>query len=98
MQFEKNSWGGQNKQVYAVPLSRIVCCANNETATGTHQDYGYDENEYVGNLYQLPCWVYHPSNNLTWKNAIDKAKKSSGMIGMLKKFASRLGFFNTLTA
>ena len=98
MQFEKNSWGGQNKQVYAVPLSRIVCCANNETATGTHQDYGYDENEYVGNLYQLPCWVYHPSNNLTWKNAIDKAKKSSGMMGMLKKFASRLGFFNTLTA
>ncbi len=97
MQFEKNSWSGTKKQVYAVPLSRIVCCANNATATGAHQDYGYNENEYVGNLYNLPCWVYHPSNNLTWKVAIDKAKKSSGMIGMLKKFAQRLGFFNTLT-
>ena len=97
MQFEKNSWSGKKKQVYAVPLSRIVCCANNDTSTGTHQDYGYDENEYVGNLYNLPCWVYHPDNHLTWKNAIDKAKKSSGMIGLLKKFAERLGFFNTLT-
>ena len=97
MQFEKNSWSGSKKQVYAVPLSRIVCCANNATATGAHQDYGYNENEYVGNLYNLPCWVYHPSNNLTWKVAIDNAKKSSGMIGMLKKFAQRLGFFNTLT-
>ncbi len=97
MQFEKNSWSGTKKQVYAVPLSRIVCCANNATATGAHQDYGYNENEYVGNLYNLPCWVYHPSNNLTWKVAIDNAKKSSGMMGMLKKFAQRLGFFNTLT-
>ena len=98
MQFEKNSWSGKKKQVYAVPLSRIVCCANNETSTGTHQDYGYGENEFVGNLYNLPCWVYHPDNNLTWKAAIDNAKKSSGMMDLLKKFATRLGFFNTLAS
>ena len=95
MQFEKNSWGGSKKQVYAVPFSRIVCCANNNTSTGG--GYGYEsEQEYVGNLYQLPCWVYHPENSLTWKNAIDKAKKSDGMVELLKKFAKRLAAFNTL--
>lgn len=95
MQFEKNSWGGSKKQVYAVPFSRIVCCANNDSAYGG--SYGYEsEQEYVGNLYELPCWVYHPSDNLTWKNAIDEAKKSNGMSGLLKKFATRLGMFNTL--
>lgn len=96
MQFEDNSWSGKKRQVYAVPLSRVVCCANNETHKGG--GYGHDlEQEYVGNLYQLPCWVYHVDQEYTWKVAIDHAKKSSGMIGMLKKFAQRLGFFNTLT-
>ena len=95
MQFEKNSWSGSKKQVYAVPLSRIVCCANNDKKMGG--EYGYNgEQEYVGNLYMLPCWVYHSSNNLTWKNAIDEAKKSTGMQEFLKKLASRLATFNTL--
>lgn len=95
MQFEKNNWSGSKKQVYAVPLSRIVCCANNDKKTGG--EYGYNgEQEYVGNLYMLPCWVYHSSNNLTWKNAIDEAKKSTGMQEFLKKLASRLAAFNTL--
>lgn len=96
MQFEKNSWSGDKKQVYAVPFSRIVCCANNEQANSG--GYGYNsEQEYVGNLYNLPCWVYHGSNNLTWKNAIDKAKESEGMSNFLKAFAKRLSAFNTLT-
>ena len=94
MQFEANWWHEPYKQVYAVPLSRIVCCANNKKATG--DDYGYDsEQEYVGNLYNLPCWVYHDDQNLTWKGAIDEANKTSGMKGFLKKLASRLGFFST---
>lgn len=97
MQFEKNSWSGSKKQVYAVPFSRIVCCANNDTATGS--DFGYvSEQEYVGNLYQLPCWVYHPDNNLTWKNAIDEAQKSDGMKKMLQRFANRLSAFNTFSS
>ena len=94
MQFEANWWHEPYKQVYAVPLSRIVCCANNEMATGGGYGYG-SEQEYVGNLYNLPCWVYHDSQNLTWKGAIDEANKSSGMKGFLKKLASRLGFFST---
>jgi hypothetical protein len=95
MQFEKNTWPGSKKQVYAVPLSRIVCCANNDKAIGGDY-YCNVEQEYVGNLYQLPCWVYHSDNNLTWKNAIDKAKQNEGMKGLLKKFAKRLAAFNTL--
>lgn len=95
MQFEKNSWGEPKKQVYAVPFSRIVCCANNEKASGDHFGY-HGEQEYVGNLYQLPCWVYHYDNNLTWKGAIDQAKQSAGMSDMLKGYAQRLAAFNTL--
>ena len=78
-----------------MPFSRIVCCANNEKASGAHFGY-HGEQEYVGNLYRLPCWVYHYGNNLTWKNAIDLAKKSSGMSDMLKGYAQRLAAFNTL--
>lgn len=95
MQFEKNTWAKPKRQVYAVPFSRIVCCANNDKAEGGEYKFN-GENEYVGNLYRLPCWVYHDENNLTWKNAIDKAKDSAGMKGLLKKFATRLGAFNTL--
>ena len=95
MQFEKNTWPGPKKQVYAVPLSRIVCCANNDKAIGGEYYYN-GEQEYVGNLYQLPCWVYHSDNNLTWKNAIDKAKQNESMKGLLQKFAKRLAAFNTL--
>ena len=94
MQFEANWWHEPYKQVYAVPLSRIVCCANNDMATGGGYGYG-SEQEYVGNLYNLPCWVYHEDQNLTWKGAIDEANKTSGMKGFLKKLASRLGFFST---
>lgn len=94
MQFEANWWHEPYKQVYAVPLSRIVCCANNDMATGGGYGYG-SEQEYVGNLYNLPCWVYHDDQNLTWKGAIDEANKTSGMKGFLKKLASRLGFFST---
>lgn len=94
MQFEANWWHEPYKQVYAVPLSRIVCCANNDMATGGGYGYG-SEQEYVGNLYNLPCWVYHDNQNLTWKGAIDEANKTSGMKGFLKKLASRLGFFST---
>lgn len=94
MQFEANWWHEPYKQVYAVPLSRIVCCANNEKSVGGGYGYG-NEQEYVGNLYNLPCWVYHEDQGLTWKGAIDEAKKTSGMKGYLAKLASRLGFFNT---
>ena len=94
MQFEANWWHEPYKQVYAVPLSRIVCCANNKKSVGGGYGYG-NEQEYVGNLYNLPCWVYHEDQGLTWKGAIDEAKKTSGMKGYLAKLASRLGFFNT---
>ena len=94
MQFEANWWHAPYKQVYAVPLSRIVCCANNEKADGGGYGFG-SEQEYVGNLFNLPCWVYHDDQGLTWKGAIDEAKKSSGMKGYLAKLASRLGIFNT---
>lgn len=94
MQFEANWWHAPYKQVYAVPLSRIVCCANNEKADGGGYGFG-SEQEYVGNLFNLPCWVYHDDQGLTWKGAIDEAKKSSGMKGFLTKLASRLGIFNT---
>lgn len=94
-QFEKNSWSGQYKQVYAVPFSRLICCANNNKSSGgTYSHNG--ENEYVANLYYLPCWVYHDANGLTWKAAIDKAKENSGMKGFLKKLASRLHLFKTI--
>lgn len=93
MQFEKNNWSEPYKQVYAVPLSRIVCCANNQTTTGG--GYGYTtEQEYVGNLHQLPCWVYHGGH--TWHGAITAAKKSEGMKAWLEKLGSRLSPFNTL--
>lgn len=95
MQFESNSWSSQYKQVYAVPFSRLVCCGNNHKADGG--GFGYDnEQEYVGNLIQLPCWVYHSSQSLTWKGAVDKAKASDGMKSYLSGFAKRLGAFNTL--
>ena len=95
MQFEANSWSCQYKQVYAVPFSRLVCCGNNHKADGG--GFGYDnEQEYVGNLIQLPCWVYHSSQSLTWKGAVDKAKASDGMKSYLSGFAKRLGVFNTL--
>lgn len=93
MQFEMNDWSEPNKQVYAVPLSRIVCCANNQTPKGG--GYGYTtEQEYVGNLHQLPCWVYHGDH--TWHGAITAAKKSEGMKAWLEKLGSRLSPFNTL--
>ncbi|MBO6031737.1 MAG: hypothetical protein J6Q22_09710 [Prevotella sp.] len=94
MQFESNSWHKPYKQVYAVPFSRLVCCANDQMANGG--DFGYDsEHEWVGNLLYLPCFVYHESQGYTWKGAIDAAQKTSGMKGFLKKFADRLGIFST---
>lgn len=94
MQFEKNTWSASKKQVYAVPISRVVCCANNLKATGGQ--YGFhSENEYVGNLYMLPCYVYHGSGT-TWLNAIKGAKENEGMKAWLAKCAKRLNPFNTL--
>jgi len=94
MQFESNSWHKPYKQVYAVPFSRLVCCANDQMANGG--DFGYDnEHEWVGNLLYLPCFVYHESQGYTWKGAIDAAQKTSGMKAFLKKFADRLGMFST---
>ena len=96
MQFEKNSWSGEYKQVYAVPFARMVCAANNSTeSSATTMDAGYNENEYVGNLYMLPCWVYHPSAKLSWKQAIGKAKEDKGMQGYLAGLATRLKPFAT---
>lgn len=100
MQFEMNDWGGDNYncQVYALPFANLICCSNMSNASGTSNltgGYG-GENEYVGNLNNQPCWVYHKGAGLSWKGAIDEAKKSKGMKSWLKKLATRLNPFNTL--
>lgn len=102
MQFEKNSWGSEDYscQVYALPFANLVCCSNMSTASGDSDlTQGYNgEHEYVGNLMNQPCWVYHKGAGLSWKGAIDEAKKSKGMQAWLKKLAMRLNPFNTLTS
>lgn len=100
MQFEMNDWGSSdyNCQVYALPFANLICCSNMSKASGhSNLTGGYGgENEYVGNLNNQPCWVYHKGAGLSWKGAIDEAKKSKGMKAWLKKLATRLNPFNTL--